>query len=97
MRLGKSNYEWETNGDLLQIVDLNLGGRSVTNDIDNVINEIYQKIGDELKKYKILYRDSEGIWDGVNPTWGIKKCVGCDFYHIGETEIELAIKKIKRS
>jgi hypothetical protein len=96
MRLGKSNYEWKTNGDLLQIVDLNLGGRSVTNDIENVINEIYQKIGEEIKKYKILYRDSEGVWDGVNPIWGIKKCVECNFYHLGETEFELAIEKINR-
>lgn len=96
MRLGKSDYEWKANENLLQIVDLNTGGRSVTNDVENVINEIYEKLGEQIKKFKIIYKDSEGIWDGINPVWGIKKCVECSFYHIGETDIELAIKKINR-
>jgi hypothetical protein len=95
MRIGKSDYTWKVTEDVLHIEDLNLGGRTVTNDIENVINEIYQVIGEKIKGYKIMYRDSEGMWDGVTPSWGVKKCVSCDFYHIGETDFKLALEKTK--
>jgi hypothetical protein len=95
MSLGKSNYTWRTKGDLLLIVDMNTGERSVTNDIENVVNEIYQKLGDKIKEYKIIYKDSDGIWDGIIPVWSIKYCVECNFYHIGETDLKLAVQKIK--
>ena len=47
------------------IVDQNLGGLSVTNGIEEVVDEISmkEKIKD-LNKFVVLYKDSEGIWDG---------------------------------
>jgi hypothetical protein len=96
MRINKSNYTWKVTEDVLHIEDLNLGGKTVTNDIENVIDEIYRTIGEKIKDYKIIYRDSEEMWDGVTPSWGVKKCVSCDFYHIGETDFILALEKTKR-
>jgi hypothetical protein len=34
-------------------------------DIENIILEIYKNVGDEIKNLKIIYQDSEGVWDGV--------------------------------
>lgn len=52
------------------IIDLNLGGLSVTNDIENVVEYICKK--DKLKKEDcaFIYRDSLGTWDGWNPKTG---------------------------
>ena len=96
MGIVKSNYQFKITDDILHIEDLNYGGKSVTNNIENVINEIKEMIGDKIKKCHIIYKDSEGIWDGIKPLWGINKCVEVDFYHIGETEFELALEKINR-
>lgn len=96
MRISKSDYTWKVSQDVLHIEDLNSGGRTVTNDIENVVNEIYQVIGEKIKDYHIIYRDSEGMWDGVTPSWEVKKCTSCDFYNIGETDFNLALEKVKR-
>jgi hypothetical protein len=42
--------------------------RSVTNDIENVIEDIrdLEGIRKKIMDYKIIYKDSEGIWDGVD-------------------------------
>jgi hypothetical protein len=97
MRQSKSNYTWKIDQDFLLIEDLDTGNKSVTNDIENVINDIYHEIGEKIKNYKVIYKDSHGIWDGVNPSWGVKKCVSCDFYHIGEYELKNALIKIKQN
>jgi hypothetical protein len=53
---------------LLLIVDENLGGRSVTNDIENVLADICElEDSDPLDYYPIAYRDSEGRWDSWDP------------------------------
>jgi hypothetical protein len=41
-----------------------------------------------------LYKDSEGVWDGISPEWGLNSCTDANFYHIGETNSEEAIKKV---
>lgn len=49
------------------IEDLNKTGRcSVTNDIDNVIDEIATKERINPVEHFIVYKDSRGIWDGYN-------------------------------
>jgi hypothetical protein len=49
------------------IVDLDQGRMSVTNDIENVVDEICTVQNIEAKDYKWIYQDSDGIWDGWNP------------------------------
>jgi hypothetical protein len=44
---------------------LNLGTRSVTNDVENVLRKIEHFHQAPIFGYKLLYRDSEGIWDGI--------------------------------
>jgi len=51
---------------VIVIEDLNLGNKSVTNDIENVVKdiEIMEKI--EAKDCLVVYKDSEGTFDGWN-------------------------------
>lgn len=39
---------------------------SVTNDIENVVDEICHKEKIVPNRYLIIYRDSNGIWDGFD-------------------------------
>jgi hypothetical protein len=52
---------------VLVIEDLNLGRVSVTNDIENVLNEIGLKEWIDPREYMVIYRDSGGVWDGYDP------------------------------
>ena len=49
---------------VLFIWDENKGNKSVTNDIENVVADIAAHERLEPKDHLILYRDSEGLWDG---------------------------------
>ena len=61
----KSDYAYKVEGKYLIIKDLNLGRMSVTNDIEEVLNEISNKITNPLDSYKIIYEDSDGMFDAV--------------------------------
>jgi hypothetical protein len=91
----KSDYNWGIKEGILVIEDLNLGRMSVTNNAEGVINEIYSQIGAQLHNLDIIYKDSEGIWDQLIPSWGVNECVEVSFKYLGETNLEIAIKKIK--
>jgi hypothetical protein len=49
---------------ILLIWDQNAGNMSVTNDIENVVANIAAYEGINPISYLIIYRDSEGNWDG---------------------------------
>lgn len=49
---------------VLLILDRNLGNRSVTNDIENVVDDIATYEGIVPEEFLILYRDSDSNWDG---------------------------------
>lgn len=52
-----------TEDGLLVIIDQDLGGRSVTNDIDNVLADIAQaEARPTLARLRVMYRDSQGEW-----------------------------------
>ena len=91
----RSDYNWGIKEGILVIEDLNLGRMSVTNNAEGVINEIYSQIGAQLHNLDIIYKDSEGIWDQLIPSWGVNECVEASFKYLGETNLEIAIKKIK--
>ncbi len=79
----QADYSWRVlyltyaDGDVpvLLIEDLDKGGRSVTNDIDEVLKEIQAELIDQsrdentdpliLAKIGVMYRDSESRWDEV--------------------------------
>ncbi|MGB3452915.1 MAG: hypothetical protein WBA59_03695 [Moheibacter sp.] len=48
------------------IEDKNMGEMSVTNDIENVVDEICQTNKINPENAVSLYRDSEGVWDGYD-------------------------------
>ncbi len=58
----------------LLIIDMNAGGKSVTNDIENVVADIQET--KDIKDHVILYQDSEGDWDGWNSD-------SDTFFHVG--------------
>jgi len=95
MRISKSDYIFNIIEDTLVIEDLNIGGMSVTNDAENVITEIRKNSGKTIENYPIIYKDSDGIWDGLKPVWGLSVCTEVHFIHLGENEMNDAIKKIK--
>lgn len=67
--MAQANYTYTTvEADIkfLLIEDLDIGGKSVTNDIENVCNEIQQKLQGNILTYVILYKDSMGHWDQYN-------------------------------
>jgi hypothetical protein len=62
--MSRASFTWELAGGTLLIFDQNLGGPSVTNDIEQVLARI-AACGVDLDKQRIMYRDSEGRWDRV--------------------------------
>ena len=60
----RAEYDWGVDGHILWIQDRN-GMKSVTNDIEFVLGDIFDSIEKELFKKLIMYRDSMGIWDGI--------------------------------
>lgn len=75
--MAKAEYTYVIEGDTVNITDLNLGDMSVTNDAENVINEIAQI--EYIRDKRITYKDSEGDWCELIPTWNEFKCVNVDF------------------
>ena len=63
MPIPRSDYEYTIKAGVLYIVDLDKGGMSVTNDMENVLAEIETHEGKITSQ--IIYRDSEGVWDEV--------------------------------
>jgi hypothetical protein len=63
MRRG-ADYDYEVRGKFLVIIDLDIGGLSVTNDIENVLERIKDNLSGNLPD-NIIYRDSDLRYDGV--------------------------------
>jgi len=64
----RSDYDYRVDGDVIAITD-NDKGRSVTNDLVNVLADLAGE-GIDLSQYKIMYRDTSGIWDGIGHDGG---------------------------
>jgi len=87
----KSDYTYKIDGTVLFIEDRDLGRMSVTNNIENVLEEISKELGTSIQNYQVIYRDSDGNIDGVITQGGKFD----KFYHIGETDFYAAKLKIK--
>ena len=57
----RSVYSHTVHGNVIAIIDHD-GGRSVTNDAQNVIHDLARQ-GFDLSKYRVIYRDTRGTWD----------------------------------
>lgn len=73
---------------VLVIEDLNLGGMSVTNNIEAVMASIADEIGEGVYNMPIVYKDSEGQYDGING----EKLSSNTFYGIGAASEKDAVK-----
>jgi hypothetical protein len=74
---------------LVKIQDTGKGAKSVTNDIENVLREIEVWHQGSIAGYRIMYRDTEGWWDGVE--WNGEHA---RFFAIREIDEAAAKKKL---
>ena len=80
------------------LVDLNLGGTSLTNYMVLAISSVMTKEANSIENYRIIYRDSEGFWDKVNVFKdGHGFVVGWGISSISEKELNKAIMLAKKS
>jgi hypothetical protein len=84
-----SDYIYFIKGKVLIIEDSDLGNRSVTNDIQNVLTAIHNDL--DFLPETIIYKDSLGNFDGVMHEQGkfIK------FYSVNESDLEKALEKVR--
>ncbi|MHB9836811.1 hypothetical protein Q8F57_018420 [Paraburkholderia terrae] len=61
-RTPRSTYSYTIEEDFVCIIDHDKGGRSVTNDAENVIADLIAA-GIDVARYSVIYRDTAGIWD----------------------------------
>lgn len=61
-RKNRADYTYTVEEDFVCIIDMNRGDRSVTNDAENVIQDLVRD-GVDLSVRRVIYKDSEGIWD----------------------------------
>lgn len=80
----RADYSYTIEDNVIAVIDLDLGSKSVTNDIEKVLEDIRAELG-TLAGYAVIYRDSMGRWDGVRL---IGKSV--EFYSINESTQEQA-------
>ena len=64
--MSQANYSFEAVEDVLCIEDLGPHNmfKTVTNDAENVLDEIKEQLGDDMPPV-IIYQDSDGFWDGM--------------------------------
>ena len=90
-----ADYNYGLKDGVVWIEDLDLGNKSVTNDIENVLNTINIASEDNLEGMKIVYKDSMGIWDGVIfKKQGERSII--TIYPIGVETLKEAIEYVKR-
>lgn len=66
--MARSDYDYQfktyKRRNFLVIEDLNRGGKSVTNDIETVVDECFSDKTLRPHEVYIIYQDSDGMWDG---------------------------------
>jgi len=85
----KADYEVQVIEDVVVVIDQDKGGMSVTNDIENVLQDLSYSM--DLGNRPVVYQDSTGTFDGVNHDTG--KFTG--FYRLNETNVYAAVAKVK--
>jgi hypothetical protein len=57
-------FSWLLDGEFIAIIDEH-GPRSVTNDVEGVLELVAIVANADLDAHRIVYRDSDGFWDGI--------------------------------
>ncbi len=73
--MGASSYRYERHEGVVSIIDED-GRKSVTNNIDQVIDEISREEEIDWLDYVWVYMGTDGVWTGYEPEIET-------FYHIG--------------
>ena len=85
--MAKSNYTYDfktyKGRNFLVIEDLNTGGMSVTNNIEQVVEDCFEAHDLQPHQAFIIYKDSNGMWDG----WSHEKQ---DYIHLDQRSEEAA-------
>jgi hypothetical protein len=61
----QADFTYSMSGNVISIVDLDQGNRSVTNDVEKVLRKIEYYHQGSIAGFRIMYRDSMGFWDGI--------------------------------
>jgi hypothetical protein len=85
----QADFTYSILGNVISIIDMDLGDRWVTNDIENVLRKIEYYHQGSIVGFKIMYRDSEHIWDGIQ--WDGQRV---SFFALRETDEERARKRL---
>ena len=64
-RRARADYSWTVVERHVRIIDNDLGGMSVTNDLERVLLEICRELVDPPELFDWLYCDSTGAWDRI--------------------------------
>lgn len=59
----RAQYSRAVHGNVIAIVDHG-GGKSVTNDAENVVADLIRQ-GFDLLEHRVIYKDTRGIWDQI--------------------------------
>ncbi|WP_461109939.1 hypothetical protein [Spirosoma koreense] len=70
----RADYTNTVDGSVIAIMDLDQGSKSVTNDIENGLEDVRAELGD-LAGYRtggpaVIYQDSTGRWNGPGRRYG---------------------------
>lgn len=87
-RASKYNFYFkEVDETKFLLIEENNRGTSLTNEIDKVVEEIFQHRKDLIQRHHIvLYSDSFGVWDQYRPLYD-------DYVYVGGTSSDNAIQK----
>ena len=89
--LTEADFSYMVSENVLKIVDLDLGGNSVTNDAERVLRKIERWQLGLMACYRIMCRDSLGIWDGIE--WDGQEV---RFFPIRERDEQAAERKLRQ-
>lgn len=92
----RSEYDYGIEGDVVWIRDIG-ELKSVTNDMENVLADISKE--HDISRKKIMYLDSDKVWDGVTATIsksesGSVHVTNLGFFPITETDFLKAKEKL---
>lgn len=82
----KSNYTYYIKNNITFIIDLGGQFTSVTNNAEQILTDINQII--DIKNNKIIYRDTNFIWDEIIPIWDNNTCINVSFNILNLTDLE---------
>ena len=89
--LTEAEFSYTVDQDVIKVVDLNLGSNSVTNDAERVLRKIERWQPGLIARCRIMYRDSRGIWDGIE--WDGEEVT---FFLIREMDERAAERKLRQ-